>query len=579
MDTKHKKEFVINNMKVIMVILIVFIFSGCAKRIPMPVLPEAVPKETWDDLSQWQISTDNKSVIEVNSVLAEVSNGLEIKYVLKNAPHGWVMISKHIQVAPPEDIPITFFIKASGGGDLEIKFIDDDGSVFGRKIPLRAKYGDWTKVVIYLNNTEYWWGGDGEFNGLKKIEFAFSGKGRGTVWLDEISLGDSELAASFPPTGPVLDPDRELAGIGFRQRRHEKMIPEDPLVLEWLKQIQDSSSMDKKLLPSMEGSQFQTFNNSLVAIAYILKGEKERSERILDFFAEATDKENQSPTLQNFFYKGEARGFFQYVSPRVKDGQVSYHNPGKSDRWMGDLAWLLCAYKFYEETYDSDRYEEITGLIKGLLISWYVDSNDGPGGYIQHGWRKDDTKLHESYGHPEGNIDAYAALKLCGEDEYAKKVKVWLDRNLKGNAQPLDHYTWSALAHGKEAVHLLDIPDFDFRYRKILSVNGQKVMGFYPFADINADNIWLDGTGHMACAYFAGGNIERGNFYADQYDLFLVDREINGFKTRAIPYAANRTNEYSWVDVNKGFVSTVAWYIFAKNGFNPLRLTKARLDE
>ncbi len=66
--------------------------------------------------------------------------------------------------------------------------------------------------------------------------------------------------------------------------------------------------MDKKLLPSMEGSQFQTFNNSLVAIAYILKGEKERSERILDFFAEATDKENQSPTLQNFFYKGEARG-------------------------------------------------------------------------------------------------------------------------------------------------------------------------------------------------------------------------------------------------------------------------------
>jgi hypothetical protein len=331
----------------------------------------------------------------------------------------------------------------------------------------------------------------------------------------------------------------------------------------------------------IEDIEAQTFNNSMVAMAFMLDGEKERAERILDFYARAIDKKNTDPTLQNFYYNGEARGFFQWVSIRdcngPTDGELhsgnckakAYHHTGKADRWMGDMAWLMFAYKFYEKEYNSHRYDEITSLIKNLLISWYKDDPAG-GGFIQSGWRKGDVRLHEDSGHPEGNIDCYALFKLTGDLQIAEKIKKWLDIQLKDKKDwPLDLYTWRVLAFGKDA-DLLNVPDYDFRYRKILTVNGKQAMGFYNCCDIDANNIWLDGTGHIACAYIAYGDKTRGYFYADQLDSFLINQTINGVKVRSLPYTANKTSGYEWVRPDSGFISVCAWYIMAKNRFNPM---------
>ena len=199
-------------------------------------------------------------------------------------------------------------------GNLEIKFVDRDGSIFGTKVPLLDAFTNWTPVNVYRNNTEYWWGGDDQFSGLTEFQFAVSGKGEGVLRLSGIGLGRPGLPASFPAVGPVVDPNADLPGIGFKQRRAAELIPEDPLVLEWLKQVQDVSSPERQLLPSMEDNEAHTFNNAIVAMAFILKGEKERAERILDFFAKATLRDNRDPTLQNFFYQSEPRGFFQAVN-------------------------------------------------------------------------------------------------------------------------------------------------------------------------------------------------------------------------------------------------------------------------
>lgn len=532
--------------------------------------------KNWDRLSRWETETDGKSTINVESVSTDNQQGLKLKYNL-SGNSGWVLISTDIPAFNIEKVPLIFRIKFIGRGNLEIKFIDSDGSVFGRKINLKNMYAEWTDIVIYGENVEYWWGGDEEFNKLAKISFALSGGGSGTVWLDEIMAGKPGMPASFGSLGPQLDPDRELAGYGFKARRDKELIPEDALVLEWLKQIQDTSSKGQNLLPSMETTQIHTFNNSLAAIAFILKGEKERAERILDFFAEATDRENDSITLQNFFYKGEARGFFQHVTLNLENDLEVYRNTGNSDRWMGDILWLLMAYKYYEITYNSDKYKEITGELKDLLISWY--KNEGKGGYVQHGWRNGDAKLHENHGHPEGNIGCYAVFKLCGEDKYARKIKIWLNGILKGKRLPLDLYTWRVLAYGSKSVKLLNIPEYDLRYRKTLRAKGKPVAGFYHGPDIEARNIWLDGTGHIACAYITLGDKERGYFYSNQLDAFIIEREINGIKTHALPYTANNTGGYEWVRLDRGFVSVAAWYIFAKNGFNPLRLIQVSLEE
>ncbi len=55
----------------------------------------------------------------------------------------------------------------------------------------------------------------------------------------------------------------------------------------------------------------------------------------------------------------------------------------------------------------------------------------------------------------------------------------------------------------------------------------------------------------------------------------MLDVEIRATRARTLPYTANQIGGYEWVDLGKGNISVVAWYIFAKNGFNPMRLTKA----
>ena len=567
------------------------LLCGCAIQRPPPT-PPAWPAETWDEPAQWDLSKDGGSTAEFTPTPTPSGNGLRLQYVL-NTGGGWIQLKKKIASRPDTNAPVTFMARAEGTGDLEVKFVDADGSTFGLKVPLQGQFTNWTRVTMYFRDLDYWWGGDENFGGLAEYHFAVSGTGSGVFQFAEIGVGSSNLPSSFERdpkhpgvstagirfqvrSRPMLDPDADLPGLGFRQRRAAELTPEDPLVLEGLKQIQDVSSPERQLLPSMENNEAQTFNNMLVAMAFILKGERERAERILDFYARATVRDNADPTLQNFFLKGEARGFFQFVTLHPESNVPAYHNPNVSDRWMGDMAWMLFAYTYYEKQYGPDRYRELTGLLKDLLVSWYTDAADVPGGgYVRHGWRKGDTRLHEPFGHVEGNLDAYAVFTLCGETNLAAKVRKWLDATARGKDQPLDQYTWRVLAYDGKMGELLDIPDHDLRYRKTVTVGGRPVIGVYHSANTDVNNIWLDGVGHMACAYFAAGNRERGNFYANQLDALLIDCDIHGVHTRGLPYVLSREGGFDWVDVKKGFISVDAWYIFAKNRFNPMTLKQA----
>ncbi len=531
------------------------------------------PVVSWDDARLWKANTDGKSVLAFASELGQGAKCFKLEYTLRG-DYGYVEVIKTLKKPVAGKVPVVFEIKAQGVGDLEVKLVDADGSTFVAKWPLAGSYPDWTPVVVYVENTEYGWGGDEKFSGLAAFRLALVGKGKGTVWLRKVGLGAAGTKSNLPIPGPVLDPDRALPGIGFRQRRAAALIPQDPLVLAWMKQMQDTATPQKQLLPSMENDDFQTFNNALAAMAFMVMGEKERAQRILDFYAKATVRTNADPTLQNFFLNGQARGFFQAVSMQPKP----YHITGPNDRWMGDMVWLSFAYKYHEKLYGPARYREISGLLKDLLLSWYTDDANGPGGYLRHGWLKSDTQLHEAFGHPEGNIDAYALCKLLGENKLAAKIKTWLARTVAGKQLPLDLYTWRTLAFGKECAGVLDIPDYDLRYRRIFMHNGRPVMGLYDHADISVTNSWLDGVGQMACAYIAVGNKPRGYFYANQIDPFLIDRKINGLKTRTVPFTANRTGGYGWVHLDRGFLSAVAWYVFAKNEFNPMTLESFKAE-
>ena len=550
--------------------------GGCAvtKRFPAAE-PRVV--ENWITPEEWSQNAGAGSAARLSAESEAGRAALRVDYTLPASSHGYVELIRPVPVGVEIDAtPVALVMKARGPADLEVKFVDADGSVFGRKIECGDGFSDWTPVVLDRPSVEYWWGGqNGEFGEFRTLMIVPSGQGTGTVWFSTIGISPEKLPSTLTPAGPQYDPDRELAGVGFRQRRDAELVPEDPLVLEWLKYVQDTTCRDQRLLGTLEDTNIQTFNNALAATAFLVKGERERAERILDFFAGAEDRANSEPLRQNFFYRGEARGFFQNAHPVEKDGQVLYYGDGNSDRWMGDMVWLMYAYLYYDQLYGAGRYADIEKLITDLLDEWYKESPDGKTGYVQHGWRKGDAYLHENHGHHEGNIDCYALYNLLGRKDRAQQIRTWLDSCLSGDRLPLDLYTWRSLAYGPDSAALLDIPDFDFRFRKTMTFNGRRVVGVYHSADITINNIWVDGVGHIACAYFAVGNPQRGNFYANQLDGVIVDRDIGGRHLRALPYVLNEQGGFGGMAIGKGSVSPVAWYIFAKNRFNPMTLRRA----
>lgn len=538
-------------------------FAAFSQSIPADTTNYLASKSL-DSYTGWSFSRQTGTSGSVANFNGLHGDGLKLDFNFP-ASGGWVNLEVPVGTSFSVSNPFVFFIYSTTAvGKLEIKFIDRDGSVFWIKPALSNYAGRWTHVCAYLENAGYAWGGDSKFDTPAKFSIAISNDaaGSGTIYLDETGVGKLNLPSSFLPT---LDPNYNLPGIGFDQRRDTTLTPEDPLVLAYLGNLQDFSSNRKQLVPTYwKGLQAQTFNNCLTALAFISKNEKQRAERILDFYQSATDSLNTDSLNQNFFYRGEARGFFQECDINTLKAT------GAKNRWIGDMAWLLITCKNYQNKYSSSRYEYLIGLIKDLFISFY--KAEPVGGYIQHGWEFGDTKLHENYGHHEGNIDCYVALKLCEENFYAGQIKKWLDDQLNGNTSlPLDLYTWRTLAFGafgESYVSLLNIPEYDFRYRKIAELNGRKTMGMYSNPDITVTNFWNDGTGHISCAFQAFGEKQRGYFYANQMDLLIVAQNHDGVLVHGIPYTLN-TQGYPGVDPQVAVVSSSAWYILAKNGINP----------
>ena len=533
----------------------------------LSVYPDYLAGNNLDSILYWETSHNDSSTIQLIPFKGQNGDGLQVNYILNKDLYSsaWVTISCNSVTGFTENTPVTMLIKADATGDIELKFTDEDGSVFLKRYPIENRYKDWTQIVVYLKNTSYAWGGDKSFGKLSKFEISFSAvsQGSGTVWIDEIGLGKEGIMPGF-----FLDPFRESTGSGFYQRRSDNAMPEDTMVLRYLKTLQDYSSADARVLPNQEGSDLvSTFNSSLAAMAFLIKNQKERAEMILDFYASAVDPGNRNIEKQNFYFNGELRGFYQQMS-------IKNYNRGGSteDRWIGDMAWLLIAYRQYEQKYGvKPLYTNVVNLLRDLIISFYKNTGNDCG-CVQVGWQDGDTRFDTTC-HDEGNIDCYAALKSCGEVVYSQKIRNWVNNNLTGYDRPLDNYTWRVLALGDPTDTLLRIPEFDFRYRKKVVENADSAYGFYTYPDINVNNIWTEGIGHMACSQYYSGNEERGNFYSNQFDPLLLEYNIYGKSIKTLPYAINRSGEFANLDTTKGNVSSASWYIFAKNKFNPLHIS------
>src|SRR5262249_19148946 len=125
---------------------------------------------------------------------------------------------------------------------------------------------------------------------------------------------------------------------------------------------------------------------------------------------------------------------------------------------------------------------------------------------------------------------------------------------------------------------LLPLADADFRVSKKADLSGVIVDGFdfsgWPsnppnYTPPDKDAVWLEGTAEMAVAYYATGNKTKGDFFTQEVGKSIVNPSS---LDQGIAYATNMGTAYGfYMDSTHPAASSMAWYLFAKYNFNPLR--------
>jgi|GEM_PF-4963315 len=343
-----------------------------------------------------------------------------------------------------------------------------------------------------------------------------------------------------------------------------------PLFYHWLSQQQDSTT---GLLPSQQDNFASMYNNALAAMVFTLKrGDYTKAKRILDYFNSRAGEFFDDNACVDFSCSqthlcgaSAPCGFFQYRDSRTG---IPFSNV---NRWMGDNAWLLMAIHHYQVKTGDTSYASMAAAIVKLLKSLQQ-----PDGYIATGWENGDSTFN-SAGHAEGNLDAYKALSLSGETLAAQQVKHWLDfTNLNWEKGPLDLHSWRILSLGKEygfSLPATERIDDSTPYKSTISHNSSVVTGFLPFSDYvsqcQMNNIWAEGTGQIAVAFYKAGYKLQGDFYVSELNkLLFKPAAFPG--TQAISFLALPDSIcHPWVDTSKGHVAAVTWYIFARERFDP----------
>ncbi len=268
--------------------------------------------------------------------------------------------------------------------------------------------------------------------------------------------------------------------------------------------------------------------------------------------------------------------------------------PLLDQRTAGPNAWLLLSILHYRNASLDTTFDAMAAGIG----AWLKTLQAGDGG-LTFGFIGTTAQTNKSTEH---NFDAYAAFygyaKAFNDGTYttaANNVRSWLDPidwtgsrfflgfngGTANGDRALDIYSWAPLALSSYTSVLnnpINGAEISFSTTNINANTGHLVDGFdfssLPGAgDVPADKdaVWLEGTGQMALAYALSGNSTKWNYYVGQLGFAIFD---TGATTQGLTYATNPGTAYGAgfiMDATHAAASSMAWYLFAKNQFNPFK--------
>ncbi len=314
------------------------------------------------------------------------------------------------------------------------------------------------------------------------------------------------------------------------------------------------------LMESTENSDFVSlYDNSLTTLVFIQQGEIEKAETILDFF-------NQR--VQSELLEGNG-GYYQFRNGEGSNG---------SRRWLGDNAWLLIAIHNYHAATGNQKYLQMSETIE----SWIRSLQDEDGG-LWGGENEDGSQIHKV---TEGIVTAFNAVP--GYDDFHRGILRYL-KSERWNADEKTLMAWPENPKHTYALDLLSIGQGVFKnfpqtnlYKgddwflttQIAKVTGVAITG-YCF-DADKDVVWLEGTAQMALAFKTNGDLRKAeNLLTELEKSFISSPTIT--ESEGIPYTTNFGSTYGandlWdhADITPALSST-AWYLMAKAGFDPFAI-------
>jgi len=312
---------------------------------------------------------------------------------------------------------------------------------------------------------------------------------------------------------------------------------------------------------------------------------------------------DQALAAMNFTYQGTSSDLA--LAKKVFDAySILYTGTGFADaynrdtknvmsasRTAGPNAWMLLALIHYRNATGQTGYD---AMINGTA-SWLLGLQDTDGG-VKFGF--DGTGATQAQKSTEQNLDAYAAFTayaiLTGNAAYqtaADKVANWLavkawnpsfgrfNVGLAANGtantdKALDTYSWAPLATSSYTA-VLAVAQTDFRNQQTCDPTGFMVDGFDSGGVVGnpstyKDAVWLEGTAQMVAAYWSVKDRTNANYFINQIEKAVIPMSTS---TEGLAYGTNAGTGFGGTPMDSihPAVSPMAWYLFAKNRFNPFR--------
>lgn len=275
-----------------------------------------------------------------------------------------------------------------------------------------------------------------------------------------------------------------------------------------------------------------------------------------------------------------------------------YEDEYQVSSYTSNMAWVIIALAKYYKFKEEEDYKSAAVFLGDWIYSNTYDTR-GAGGYTggYRGWEPNPTKIQ--WKSTEHNIDVYVAFmrlyKLTGDSkwrnraEHAKKFveamwnsdegHFWTGTTNDGvtinkSNIPLDIQAWALMAFGD-----VDVEKYG-RAINWAEENNQLVHHGFKGFDFNSDKdgVWFEGTAQMAIAFQIKKETSKADEFLAEIERAQTEGTNNNGKGIIAACHDGVSTGFEWQYFSRLHTGVTAWFIFAKQGYNPLKFLRGDVN-